>query len=59
MVELEKSTTKTYFPRYKMHLKIALNGQDIEEDFTCKWEVLEKTFYNAIGKEHNIDNLWN
>ena len=59
MIELEKVTTKTYFPRFKMYLGIELDDIDINEDFSCKCGQLEQAFYNAIGKEQNIIRLSN
>ena len=59
MTELERSSTKKYFARFKMHLSEALEDVDINEDFKCKWKELEAALYKAIGKEQNITRLSN
>ena len=51
MTELGKSSPTTYFARFKMYLSLELNGEDINEDFSCKWIEIETALYNAIGKE--------
>ena len=38
MTELERSSTKKYFARFKMHLSEALEDVDTNEDFKYKWK---------------------
>ena len=40
MVELGKSTPTNFYSRFKMFLRMALEGEDIMSDFTCKWFVI-------------------
>jgi hypothetical protein len=53
MVELGKSTPTKFFSRFEMYLRMALEGEDIRSDFTCKWWVIEKALFKAISKEQN------
>ena len=57
LTELKKATSTSYYPRFEMKLKSELGGRSIEGSFTAKWEQVEKSFYNAIGKEQNISRL--
>ena len=53
MVELGKSTPTKFFSRFEMFLCMALEGEDIRGDFTCKWWVIENLLFKAISKEQN------
>ena len=59
MTELSKSAPTNFFSRFKMHLYEALEGIDIDADFTCKWSVIEKALYLAMSKEQNTLRLSN
>ena len=59
MSELKKSSTSTYFERFKMHLSKEINGKDVEESFSCKWEKIENALYDAINKDQNVVRLAN
>ena len=43
--EVEASTSKTFFPKFKIKLR-AIVGVDLEYAFTAKWSQIEKAFYN-------------
>ena len=53
MVELSKSTPTKYFSRFEMFLRMALEGEDVRGDFTCKWWKIENSLFKAISKEQN------
>ena len=53
MTELGKATPAKFFSRFEMFLRMALDGENIQEDFSCKWFVLESSLYKAITKEQN------
>ena len=38
---------------------MALEGVDLEADFTCKWSVIEKALFKAVSKEQNTIRLEN
>lgn len=59
MTELARSSSPKYFGCFKMHLKQAVEDEDIEESFHCKWKDIEAALYKAIGKEQNITRLYN
>ena len=42
-----------------MHMHMALEGVDLEADFTCKWTVIEKALFKAVSKEQNTLRLAN
>ena len=54
--EVEASTSKTFFPKFKMKLR-AILGVDLEYAFTAKWSQIEKAFYNALGTEQAVKRL--
>merc|ERR1712030_245686 len=53
MKELGKATPTPFFSRFKMFLRRALDGEDLEEDFSCKWFNLENSLYKAISPEQD------
>ena len=59
MTELSKGVPTNFFSRFKMHLNEALEGLDIDTDFTCKWSMIEQSLYKAISKEQNTIRLAN
>ena len=50
MKELGKSAPVNFYNRFKMHLKTELNI-DVDSDYTCKWNIIEKCLYKALSKE--------
>merc|ERR1712030_259846 len=53
MTELGKSTPIKFFSRFEMFLRMALEGEDVRGDFTCKWWKIENSLFKAISKEQN------
>ena len=54
LAEVEKATSKSYYPRFKMKLRGELGGINIGYAFTAKWSEIENAYYNAIGPEQNV-----
>ena len=60
MNELKKSTTNTYYERFKMHLKNLIGpSEDIDGSFSCKYYQILSAFKNAINKEQDSVRLEN
>merc|ERR1712105_59322 len=59
MTELGKSAPTNFFSRFKMHMHEALDGIDLEADFTCKWSTIEQSLFKAVSKEQNTLRLAN
>merc|ERR1712030_83487 len=53
MKELGKATPTPFFSRFKMFLRMALDGENLQEDFSCKWFHIENSLYNAITPEQD------
>ena len=59
MTELSKSVPTNFFSRFKMHMHEALEGIDLDADFTCKWSIIEQSLFKAVSKEQNTIRLAN
>ena len=60
MGELKKSSSNTYFERFKMYLKQLIGStEDVDGSFSCKWSDILSALTSAINKEQNIVQLGN
>ena len=60
MSELKKSTSNTYYERFKMHLKNLIGfSEDIDGSFSCKYEHILSALTSAINKEQDTVRLEN
>ena len=60
MGELKKSTSNTYYERFKMHLKNLIGfSEDIDGSFSCKYEHILSALTSAVNKEQDTVRLEN
>ena len=55
--EVEASTSKVFFPKFKIKLRTLLGGTDLDHAFTAKWHQIEKAFYQALGHDSSVKHI--
>ena len=55
--EVEVTTSKVFFPKFKLKFRSILDGKVLDHAFMTKWSNIEKAFYQALGHNSSVKRL--